>query len=372
MSMSVNISNIQSSMYFVSNLPDIEVATTADKVHIRVVVANGSASEICIDQYYFTSNNGFTIYDVCDLCKSFLEGRNLIYCTCTVTATVQDENDEDVVDTESFTVFYEGMATGRDIEHVNDYFLVSSDRKIIYKEGKLDEFIGYAHIRSQGENSIHKVYFIAVCRLNDDSMARIVAQSSIDFGNVEIYTGSLQFTYSSILQAVKAVDANVNEVMSFRIELDNRVISYMVSDENAENMKFFYFKNEFGFRETLALPGSTKEVNDYSQSVAVSGHTRIKYDATVEQSFQFQSAALASFLETSVTSLLLAKTLTIWYAVGIAKAIIVTESTWEKSNEIGTVNSVKFTYKFTDDRLVKYYSGAVTRVFNNVYDNTYG
>lgn len=372
MSMSVNISSIQSSMYFVSNLPDIEVATTADKVHIRVVVANGSASEVCIDQYYFTSNNGFTIYDVCDLCKSFLEGRNLIYCTCTVTATVQDENDEDVVDTGSFTVFYEGMATGRDIEHVNDYFLVSSDKKIIYKEGKLDEFIGYAHIRSQGENSIHTANFIAVCRMNDDSVSRVVAQSSIDFGNGEIYTGSLQFTYSSILQAVKAVDANVSEIMSFRLELDNRVVSYIVSDGDTENMKFFYFKNEFGFRETLALPGSTKEVYDYSQSVAVSGHTRIKYDATVEQSFQFQSAALASFLETSVTSLLLAKTLTIWYAVGIAKAIIVTDSTWEKSNEIGTVNSVKFTYKFTDDRLVKYYSGAVTRVFNNVYDNTYG
>jgi hypothetical protein len=359
-------------MYFVSNLPDIEVATTADKVHIRVVVANGSASEVCIDQYYFTSNNGFTIYDVCDLCKSFLEGRNLIYCTCTVTATVQDENDEDVVDTESVTVFYEGMATGRDIEHVNDYFLVSSDKKIIYKEGKLDEFIGYAHVRSQGENAIHTANFIAVCRMNDDSVSRVVAQSSIDFGNIEIYTGSLQFTYSSILQAVKAVDANVSEIMSFRIELDNRVVSYIVSDSDTENMKFFYFKNEFGFRETLALPGSTKEVNDYSQSVAVSGHTRIKYDATVEQSFQFQSAALASFLEGSVTSLLLAKTLTIWYAVGIAKAIIVTESTWEKSNEINTVNSVKFTYKFTDDRLVKYYSGAITRVFNNVYDNTYG
>lgn len=372
MSMSVNISNIQSSMYFVSNLPDIEVTTAADKVHIRVAVTNGSASEVCIDQYYFTSNNSFTIYDVCDLCKSFLEGRNLIYCTCTVTATVQDENYEDVVDTESFTVFYEGMATGRDIEHINDYFLVSSDKKIIYKEGKLDEFVGYAHVRSQGENSIHTANFIAVCRMNDDGISRVVAQSSIDFGNVEIYTGSLQFTYSSILQAVKAVDANVSEVMSFRIELDNRVISYMVSDEDSENMKFFYFKNEFGFRETLALPGSTKEVNDYSQSVAVSGHTRIKYDATVEQSFQFQSAALASFLEGSVTSLLLAKTLTIWYAVGIAKDIIVTESTWEKSNEIGTVNSVKFTYKFTDDRLVKYYSGAVTRVFNNVYDNTYG
>ena len=372
MSMSVNISNIQSSMYFVSNLPDIEVATTADKVHIRVVVANGSASEVCIDQYYFTSNNGFTIYDVCDLCKSFLEGRNLIYCTCTVTATVQDENDEDVVDTESFTVFYEGMATGRDIEHVNDYFLVSSDKKIIYKEAKLDEFIGYAHVRSQGENDIHAANFIAVCRMNDDSVSGVVAQSSIDFGNGQIYTGSLQFTYSSILQAVKAVDANVSEIISFRIELDNRVVSYIVSDSDTENMKFFYFRNEFGFVETLALPGVTKEVDDYTQSVAVSGHTRIKYDAHVEQSFQFQSAALPSFVEVAVASVLLARFVVVWFAPLIAKTILITDSTWEKSNEIGTVNAVKFTYKFTDDRLVKYYSGAVTRVFNNVYDNTYG
>jgi hypothetical protein len=123
--------------------------------------------------------------------------------------------------------------------------------------------------------------------------------------------------------------------------------------------------------ETIALPGAIKEVHDISQNVTVSGHTRIKYDQNVEQSFQFQSAALPSFLEPSVLSLLIAESVTVWFARGIAKGVLITDSTWEPSNEIGTVNSVKLTYKFTDDRVVKY-TDSVIRIFNNVYDNAYG
>lgn len=372
----VTISNIQSSMFFLTNLPDIEVSATTDKIHVLVELTADNLSEVPIDQSYFTSNNGFTIYDVADLCKSFMESHSLVHCSCHLTVTEEPRSYDvwgDDIDEKTFEVFYESIATGRDVSHINDYFLVSTDKKILYKQSTLSEFIGYVNVESSVlQSNVKSLTTFAVCKLNDGTTSLVQIQASIDMSGVLIYTGSVTLSYNSILQAAKAVNQNVVDVMSFRLELDSRIISYVVSDEDTENLQFFKFSNEFGFAETVAIAGVTKEVNDYSQSVAVSGHTRIKYDANVEQSFQFQSAALPSFVEPSVSSLLMAKSLTVWFAHAVAKPILVVDSTWEKSNEIGTVNSVKFTYKFTDDRMVKYTSGAITRIFDNVYDNTYG
>jgi hypothetical protein len=369
--MTVSIDNIASSIYFLTGVPDVTISTQADKVHVRVVITGYSSSDTPVNQYYFTSGGFCHLFDICDLCKVFLEANNRVWCTCQITATVQDEHDEDVVDTASFKVFYESIATGRNVSSMNDFFLITTDKKILYKHGKLDEFIGFANLHVQGESSLKTVRTVAVCSLSDGTTASVSATDTIDFGSGDVYTGTLQFTYNSVLQALKTVNSDVTDVLSFRLELDNRTVSYVVSDDDTHHLASFYFRNHFGMTETIALPGAIKEVHDISQNVTVSGHTRIKYDLSVEQSFQFQSAALPSFLEPSVLSLLIAESVTVWYARGIAKGVLITDSTWEPSNEIGTVNSVKLTYKFKDDRVIKY-TDSVIRIFNNVYDNTYG
>ena len=382
--MIVDIRNIDSSMYFLTGVPDVDIETGAEQVQVRVTISGGNASDTPIDQSYFTSNNVFHLHDVGDLCKTFLEANSLVFCTCTIEATAIYEGgsggggdfvevpgwEEDLTNTATFKVFYEAFATGRSVNSINSYFLTTTDKKILYRDSDIDEYLGLVNLRVQGENSIKTVRTIAVCRLGDGTTASVTATDTIDYGSDEIFVGSIRLSYASVLAALQAVNENVAEVLAFRLELDNRVMSYIVSEDSSLEVQFFSFLNEFNCKETLALAGVIKEVHDISQNVTVSGHTRLKYDQTVEQSFQFQSAALPSFCEDSVFSLLIARDIETWYGVS-AKAILITDSTWEKSNEIGTVNSVKLTYKFTDDRVQKY-SATVIRIFNQVYDNTYG
>ena len=371
--MTVDIRNIESSMYFLTGVPDVDIETGAEQVQVRVTISGGNASDTPIDQSYFTSNNVFHLHDVCDLCKTFLEAHSLVWCTCEIRAEIDESlvfwDDEQAVDTATFKVFYEAFATGRSVNSINSYFFTTTEKKILYRDSKIDEYVGFVNIR-QGGNSVKAVKTIAVCRLGDGTTASVTATDTIDYGSDEIFVGSIRLSYASVLAALQAVNENVAEVLAFRLELDDRVMSYIVSEDSSLEVQFFSFLNEFNCKETLALAGVIKEVHDISQNVTVSGHTRIKYDQTVEQSFQFQSAALPSFCEDSVFSLLIARDIETWCGVG-AKAILITDSTWEKSNEIGTVNSVKLTYKFTDDRVQKY-SATVIRIFNQVYDNTYG
>lgn len=362
----------------------MDIETGAEQVHVLVTISSGNASDTPINQSYFTSNNVFHLHDVCDLCKTFLEANSLVFCTCTIEATAIYDGgsggggdfvevpgwEEDLTNTATFIVFYEAFATGRSVNSINSYFLTTTDKKILYRDSDIDEYLGLVNLRVQGENSIKTVRTIAVCRLGDGTTASVTATDTIDYGSDEIFVGSIRLSYASVLAALQAVNENVAEVLAFRLEIDNRVMSYIVSEDSSLEVQFFSFLNEFNCKETLALAGVIKEVHDISQNVTVSGHTRLKYDQTVEQSFQFQSAALPSFCEDSVFSLLIARDVETLYGVG-AKAILITDSTWEKTNEIGTVNAVKLTYKFTDDRVQKY-SATVIRIFNQVYDNTYG
>lgn len=352
----------------------MDIETRAEQVQVRVTISGGNASDTPIDQIYFTSDNVFHLHDVCDLCKTFLEAHSLVWCTCEIRAEIDESlvlrDDEHAVDTATFKVFYEAFATGRSVNSINSYFFTTTDKKILYRDSYIDEYLGLVNLRVQGENSVKTIRTIAVCRLGDGTTASVTATDTIDFGSDEIFVGSIRLSYASVLAALQAVNENVTDVLAFRLELDNRVMSYIVSEDSSLEVQFFSFLNEFNCKETLALAGVIKEVHDISQNVTVSGHTRLKYDQTVEQSFQFQSAALPSFCEDSVFSLLIARDIETWYGVG-AKAILITDSTWEKSNEIGTVNSVKLTYKFTDDRVQKF-SATVIRIFNQVYDNTYG
>lgn len=372
--MTVNIRNIDSSIYLLTGVPEIYIETGAEQVQVRVTISGGSYSDTPIDQIYFTSNNVFRLYDVCDLCKVFLEAHSLVWCTCEVRAEIDEDlvlyDDEQAVDTATFKVFYEAFATGRNVNGINGFFLTTTEKKILYRDSDIDEFLGLVNIRGNGGISIKTVRTVAVCRLGDGTTASVTATDTIDYGSDEIFVGSIQLSYASVLSALQAVNASVTEVLAFRLELDDRVMSYIVSDDSSLNVQFFSFLNEFNCKETLALAGVIKEVHDISQNVTVSGHTRLKYDQTVEQSFQFQSAALPSFSEDSVFSLLIARDIETWYGVS-TKGVLITDSTWEKSNEIGTVNAVKLTYKFTDDRVQKY-SATVIRIFNQVYDNTYG
>lgn len=352
------------------------MTTAQAKVHITVTLANGSTSETPIDQTFFTSNGGFELFDVYDLCKNFLEAHSLVWCACTIQATAIHEGpeiivfEEDLTDTASFRVFYESLATGRDVNALNTFFLTTSDKKVLYKNAKLGENVGYVCLRGQNDPQTLTVNTIATCRLADGSTASVTATATINVGTAEIYTGTLQLSYASVLAALQTVNSDVVDVLAFRIEMGSRIISYVVCEDDTQHIEFFRFVNEYGFAETVAIGGVIKTVNDISQNVTTSGHTRVKYDQTVEQSFQFQSAALPSFVEPSVLSLLIAKDVAVWLA-GAYKPVLITDSNWEPSNEIGTVNSVKLTWKLVADRAVKP-SESIVRIFNNIYDNTYG
>lgn len=360
------------------------MTTAQAKVHITVTLANGSTSETPIDQTFFTSNGGFELFDVYDLCKNFLETYRLVWCTCTIEATAIYEGgsggggdfvevpgwEEDLTNTATFKVFYESLATGRDVSALNTFFLTTSDKKVLYKNAKLGENVGYVYLRGNDDPQTLTATTIATCKLADGSTASVTATATINVGTAEIYTGTLQLSYASVLAALQAVNANVVDVLAFRIEMDSRIISYVVSEDDTQHIEFFRFINEYGYPETVAISGVIKTVNDISQNVTTSGHTRVKYDQTVEQSFQFQSAALPSFVEPSVLSLLIAKDVAVWFA-GASKPVLITDSNWEPSNEIGTVNAVKLTWKLVDDRAVKP-SESLVRIFNNIYDNTYG
>lgn len=363
-------------MYFLSEVPDVQMTISKPKVHIVVTISNGSTSETPIDQTYFTSNGGFSLFDLCDLCKHFLEAHSLVWCTCTIEATAIHEGPEVIVfeeqltDTASFKVFYESLATGRDVNALNTFFMTTSDKKVLYKNAKLGENVGYVYLRGQNDPQMLTVNTIATCRLADGSIASVTATASINVGTAEIYTDTLQLSFASVLAALQAVNSDVVDVLAFRIEMGSRIISYVVSEDDTQHIEFFRFVNEYGFAETVAIGGVLKTVNDISQNVTTSGHTRVKYDQTIEQSFQFQSAALPSFCEPSILSLLIAKDLAVWFS-GASKPVLITESNWESTNEIGTVNSVKLTWKLVDDRAVKP-SESLIRIFNNIYDNTYG
>lgn len=374
--MTVSIINNPDPWYFLTKVPDIVVSAESETIKVEVTVSDGVHSETPISQYYAVSDGIFTLFDLSDLCKSFMEAHSTNFCSCYISASALDEDAEGVVEHKSFNVWYESFDAGVPAQKIEEVFFLSSDKRILYKDAKLEESVGFVIKNSDNilaPVSAHKnevAHFFCFCLLEDGSSASVKYELTISSESKPVYLGAITFTYALLLSAVKDVNANVVAINSFRIEMGKRVVSYVVSDDNTMNNQYFTFVNCFGFVETIGIPAVVKEVHSHTQSVALTGHTRIKYDARTEQSFEVQSGALASFIEPAVDNLLASRKI-LSNVLGRTTEVLITDSTWEKSNEIGTVNTVKFTYKLSDDR-VSCAIHELYRIFDNTYDLTYG
>lgn len=376
--MNVEFGNIGKDWYFLTDVPDVNVVTSADRVKLAVTIMNSEGFDTVIEQYYVTHDGQFVLAELSYLIESFLDAHDSVYCTVQINAAVQDEDGEDIVNSKVFNVLYCNVLQGKHVEDMEKFFLVSSDKKIMHKNSSVPEFVGM--IVKVNDNLMESmvqpksvvVAIKAYCNLDDGTGTMVMVSESV-VASRALSVLNIEFTYEDILAKLKSVNAHVMEFRSFRIEAGERVISYMVQDADTMFVEFFAFRNLFGGKEVVGIPGVTKDVRENTQSVAISGRSRIRYDAKTEQSFQFQSAALATFLEPSVDSLLMSKE--VWRVENnIAKPVVISDSTWEKTNEIGTVNTVKFTWKhrFTWIHEDKWIEESGVRVFNNTYDVTYG
>lgn len=376
--MNVEFGNIEKRWYFLTDVPDVNVVTPADRVKLVVTIMNSESFDTVIDQYYVTHEGMFVLAELSYLVESFLDATESVYCTVSVTASIIDENGEGVMNSASFNVMYCNVLQSKDVDDMEKFFLVSSDKKIMHKNSSVPEYVGMIVkvsdnlMESMVQPKSVNVTVIAYCHLDDDSNARVTFTDSV-VASRALSVLILEFSYESILAKLKSVNPHVSDCRSFRIESEGRVLSYMVDDADTMLVEFFAFRNLFGVKEVVGIPGVTKDVRENTQSVAISGHSRIRYDAKTEQSFQFQSAALATFLEPSVDSLMMSKE--VWRVKsGISQPVLISDSTWEKTNEIGTVNTVKFTWKhrFIWVHEGKWFENIGVRVFNDTYDVTYG
>ena len=164
------------------------------------------------------------------------------------------------------------------------------------------------------------------------------------------------------------------DVMYFSVEHDERQLMCFISP--AEPYLTFRFLNIFNIPEFIDIEGSMVTKSETSQQEAVCSGLISKYDRSTFRSYQFTSAPLHPDEEESLAQFLSSSSVQIRVS-GTLYDIVIDDYTFESSSDDDSLNSVKFSWRFKNNRPVIFNSSifgispSARKIFSTQYSPEY-
>ena len=176
-------------------------------------------------------------------------------------------------------------------------------------------------------------------------------------------------------QAEDMVGAEI-ELTAFTVRVGDRAASFFI-DKSLSGTRPFYFRNCFNVPDNLFVPAVTTAKTKVDRSLAVLGTVSQFYDATCEQTYEVQSAGLTADECSLAEQMFCSDDVRTPYESApddgdfdALRPVLITDSTSEIADEPEKPNTVKFTWRYAENRIAQRNPLGIG-IFTEPYDYTF-
>lgn len=351
-----------------SELLDISIFTDHDYVDFKLLCGGSPL----LDSRYYAINGSVYVSDIASLIEDYLGGNadSQLY-----DFSIEISCDSESV-TQSFTVLYCSVDLGMPMpsDWLKENFLTLTR----YRRIAPDSQINLSWYTTEKEGIALYVY---TTFLDDDGTRQTYHYVHSGNGQIAHFNGIqseiiLLGSIISKIKSVKKVDSPT--LQSVTIRCGDRMLTYYIDPLLADYTPFWY-TNCFNVVEQLYLPRTTKEKVKSDRSIAYIGRSSMFYDVTTSKEYEVESGPLTHDECVQVEQMLTSPNVRLPWGNDISQSetdfyahvpIMITDFTSELSDTAEKLNSVKFTWRFVDNRpkAVAPYSPGI---FNDKFNPTF-
>ncbi len=333
--MNTSISNKSSEIILSSAFPDINIVSGAEYCMIAVHYN----SQNLLYGKFFTYNSQITLRNLAELFELFMRKKGHSYFVFNI--SVYENDNTTPSDSTSYSVLY-------------------CDRVIDMED--TTNFLQHNFLNLQGARRCPPslpINVYALLQAGESSLVSVEYQAMKPNG--EIFTDSLDLTVDTTVYKTEIMDISVSPddirqkagdvtLLAFTVHCGMRSITCFI-DDGLSDAELFIFRNEFNFIDWIAFNAVSTEKLDVDRSTAILNRSLSSYDQTVTKTYEVETGPLSLAEARSLESLLQSQD--VYHAEAPSNSakilpVIITESTSEIQNGDDKLNSVKFTWQFTD------------------------
>ncbi len=353
-----------------SNVGEVRIDVDGSYVDVQLIATGNVA---ILTERYYAYGGRVTLYDLASLIESDMRQSGQSYANFTL--RVYTDSTSNKADSVTFNILY------------CDRFTVCTDVETFLREN----FLSTLQYRRVADGSTTSLFFFS---FNGDSLAYTVAYTArladgrTVRGSYKSGSGvalgwdvrQINISTSDIINNVGGdygANANEIELLSFTVTCGQRAVTCFVDRSLPGETESFAFRNCFNVWDVAVLPHITTAKTSVDRSTAVVNGASQFYNQSVEKKYEVSAGPLtadeAQWLDQLLTS----------YEVFrfepndcddtdpyILQHILITDMTCEISDSDEKPNTVKFTWRYTDNRPIVRFS-ASRGIFKSPFDYRY-
>lgn len=351
-----------------SDLPDITIFTDHDFVDFRLL-AGGYA---LLEGRYYALNGSTVVPDISSIIEHFLAGNtdnNLFDFNLEAKAGGESA-------TATFNVLYCDKSTGLFAPEywLKENFLTLSQ----FRRLAPDSYINLSWYTTEKEGIMFRIY---ATFLNDKGQRDTYQYAHSGNGMIAHINGVMSefIMLNEVTERVKsAMKIDSLTLQSVTVRCGNRSATYFI-DPSLSGLTPFWYTNCFNVPEQLLLPRVTTEKVKSDRSVAILGRFAQFYDISTSKEYEVQSGPLTYDECMQVEQMLTSQNVRVPWGEYSSPTetdfeamhqILITDFTSELSDSDEKPNSVKFTWRYADNRQ-KVNAPTTPGIFNNKFQPTF-
>lgn len=348
------------------------ISILTDKEYIDVDISTTEKDYLLSERYYATDGK-VTLYDLRSLVEQAMRPHGIVVTNVwfEVYVDTPDEHSDDY-DRAGFKVIY----CDRDIDIydfeplLRSHFLTAAASRRVAPES----FVFLPFFTFNGELVNYEIYcdFLSGGMPGHCSFKGPYQQSTASSDGVWMHT---IFCSEIQRQAEDMVGAEI-ELTAFTVRVGDRAASFFI-DKSLAGTRPFYFRNCFNVSDNLFVPAVTTAKTKVDRSLAVLSNVSQFYDATCEQTYDVQSAGLTADECSLAEQMFCSDDVRTPYESApddgdfdALRPVLITDSTSEIADDPEKPNTVKFTWRYAENRIAQRNPLGVG-IFTEHYDYTF-
>lgn len=333
-----------------STLGDLEVAVEGEYVDVLLT----ATAKTILSERYYAYGGRVTLYDLASLIEAEMRSSGMAYSDFTLrvfTDTTNNKADSCVLhilycdrytpNTYVPTFLAENFLTTLPIRRVATAATVSLF--FFAEKGESLEYTVVHNFRKKDNAALSSHTFSM-------QSGRTASSAGVEQINISID--------SIIADAASYATARLGDIVpvSFTVRCGQRSISFFI-DPSLDSAPSFYFRNCFNVWDSVALPAKTTAKTDVERSTAVINGTAQFYNQSATKTYEVEAGPLTSDeaewidqLLTSYDVFRIESDPTTPEDPYVFAPILITDSTCEVQDGDDKLNSVKFTWRYADNR----------------------
>ena len=336
---------------FSSAVPDLHFSSSGQKVSVKLWEPSGAEGSSFLAAELDVYNQTATLYEVRDAVEEYMLAADKVYINFSVSYKDDTENNWHLAAAD--VVYCKRDANVDAASWLQSHFLTTRAAKQLPVDG-IDSVACYMEATGQDVTPT----FTIVARKQDCSLTTLHYTPDALTNSTRVVTYAL--SASNIAAKAAELAGQDVKILSVAMAVGARMMTWYVSP--VKDDLTINFKNCFGIQERAPLNAVTEAVTSDSRKVALVARNAELYNISPQRSFEVQTALLSSEAAKWIDELLTSNEVYI-----DDDKVIITDYTYNVSNNRESMSNVKFTYRYVSPR-AKLKGQQLQRVFTQQYD----